>query len=74
MVKEVKRASHVDVKTTGDPIDAPESQGKELGQALEELSDPMVPVRGHGLISLARMLEDGHQDVKGKGQMLLKVP
>lgn len=45
----------------------------KLEKVLEDLCDPLLPVKGHGLISLARMVEDRDQEVKDKQEMLLKV-
>ncbi|GFO30532.1 transport and Golgi organization protein 6 homolog [Plakobranchus ocellatus] len=44
-----------------------------LEQALQELCDPLLPVRGHGLIALARLVEERSPEVKDKQEILLKV-
>ena len=44
-----------------------------LDKALEELNDPLLPIKGHGLISLARMVEDRNEEVKSKEDLLMKV-
>ncbi|GFS07673.1 transport and Golgi organization protein 6 homolog, partial [Elysia marginata] len=44
-----------------------------LEQALQELCDPLLPVRGHGLIALARLVEERSPQVESKQDVLLKV-
>ncbi|CAG5116369.1 unnamed protein product [Candidula unifasciata] len=55
-------------------LDASKPAGiSKLEKALEDLCDPLLPVKGHGLISLARMVEDRDGEVKDKQEMLLKI-
>ena len=44
-----------------------------LDQAFEELLDPEIPVRGHALISLRRLLENKDAETIAKGDLLLKI-
>ncbi|CAL1540717.1 unnamed protein product [Lymnaea stagnalis] len=55
-------------------ISAPnDSNSSKIQQALQDLCDPLLPVRSHGLISLARLVDDREPDIVGKSEMLLKV-
>ena len=42
-------------------------------QAVEEIVDPLIPVRGHGLISLRRLVERGDAETLEHTTLLLKV-
>ena len=44
-----------------------------LQQALKELLDPLIPVRGHALISLRRLLEAGDEETCAKQDTLLEI-
>ncbi len=46
-------------------------EGLEL--ALEELCDPLIPVRGHGLIRLRRLIESGDRASLDRWDMVMKV-
>ncbi|XP_012943558.1 transport and Golgi organization protein 6 homolog isoform X2 [Aplysia californica] len=57
----------------GSGLKAQSSFGKELTQAFEELNDPLLPVKGHGLIRLAGMVEGRHPEVTDRQELLVKV-
>ena len=43
----------------------------EFQQGLTEVCDPMVEVKGHGLIRLSRLIESKHSEVESSREMLL---
>ncbi|KAK6982529.1 transport and Golgi organization protein 6 [Biomphalaria glabrata] len=45
----------------------------KVQQALQDLCDPLLPVRGHGLISLSRLVEDRDPEALNKSKLLLRV-
>ncbi|XP_021372366.1 transport and Golgi organization protein 6 homolog isoform X2 [Mizuhopecten yessoensis] len=45
----------------------------ELGQAFEELQDPLIPVRGHALITLNKLIQKKDPEAMEKRQILLHV-
>lgn len=45
----------------------------ELDMAFKELCDPLVPVRGHGLIRLYHLVEKRDPAIHGKQELLLKI-
>lgn len=52
-----------------------DSQTKKTGfqQAIDELCDPLVPVRGHGLISLRKLIQKKDPETLEQEQLLCKV-
>ena len=42
-------------------------------QAMEDLADPLLPVQGHGLLSLARLARDGDQETLARSSQLLAI-
>lgn len=50
-----------------------ESTCSPLQKALEELCDPLLPVRGHGLISLCKLIEKCDKDTIEKQEAILKI-
>ena len=52
----------------------PSAEGHtEFQQALRELCDPLIPVRGHALITIRRLIEKKDPETLSKEQVLLKV-
>ncbi|KAK7114233.1 transport and Golgi organization protein 6 homolog [Littorina saxatilis] len=49
------------------------SEQSSLQTVFEELCDPLLPVRGHALISLAKLVEDGDAETLGKKEVVQKV-
>ncbi|RUS88089.1 hypothetical protein EGW08_004142, partial [Elysia chlorotica] len=69
LIKQRKASKESGKETSADPA----TGVTQLEQALQELCDPMLPVRGHGLIALARLVEDRSPEVHDKQEVLLKV-
>lgn len=45
----------------------------ELGQAMEEICDPLIPVRGHALITMCRLIKKRDPEAVKKQETLLKI-
>ncbi|GAA27667.2 transmembrane and coiled-coil domain-containing protein 7 [Clonorchis sinensis] len=54
-------------------VNGEEPLDPELEEAFEQLKDPLVPVRGHALISLSRLLESRHKCTIGKEERIFQV-
>ncbi|TGZ64487.1 hypothetical protein CRM22_006334 [Opisthorchis felineus] len=54
-------------------VNCEEALDPELEEAFEQLKDPLVPVRGHALISLSRLLESRHKCTTGKEERIFQV-
>jgi general stress protein YciG len=50
-----------------------ESEGTLLGQCLNELCDPLIPVRGHALITLTRLTNEKDGATLDKKDLLLEI-
>ncbi len=62
----------VDDKTLEDP-DLEEAVSKEFDDAFQELFDPLLPVRGHALMALAKLLQARDKKAMEKKDTLLKI-
>ncbi|OON19260.1 HEAT repeat protein, partial [Opisthorchis viverrini] len=58
---------------TSSAVNGEEPLDPELEEAFEQLKDPLVPVRGHALISLSRLLESRHKCTIGKEERIFQV-
>lgn len=45
----------------------------ELEQAMEEICDPLIPVRGHALITMGRLMKQRDPEAVSKQGMILKI-
>ena len=57
-------------EATGELI--PKKMSNKLQKVFEELHDPLIPVQGHGLIELARLIEHKEQSVKEHFDFILQ--
>ena len=48
-------------------------QQTELEQAMEEICDPLIPVRGHALITMCRLIKQRDPEAMSKQTTLLKI-
>ena len=55
------------------PSDFQKAPDTAFAKAMNELLDPLIPVRGHALITLRKLIDHNHQSVKGKHNMLLEI-
>ena len=55
------------------PENSNEKKLSELEQAYKELLDPLVPVRGHGLITLRRLVEKGDSSALDQHDVLMGI-
>lgn len=54
----------------------PEEEAKELSnfeKAIQDICDPLLPVRGHGLLALARLVEEKDKDIFERKQFILNI-
>ncbi|KAF5397490.1 Tetraspanin [Paragonimus heterotremus] len=75
----VSQTDHPLIQNLSEPDTAPCSSGSErpvdpaLQEIFDQLNDPLVPVRGHALIMLSRLLESRDQCVLGHEERLFKM-
>ncbi|VDI13675.1 Hypothetical predicted protein [Mytilus galloprovincialis] len=50
-----------------------ETNYSSFQEALKELCDPLIPIRGHGLISLCKLVENKDSETMGKQEVVLKI-
>ncbi|XP_063440980.1 transport and Golgi organization protein 6 homolog [Mytilus trossulus] len=50
-----------------------ETHYSSFKEALKELCDPLIPIRGHGLISLCKLVENKDNETKEKQEVVLKI-
>lgn len=60
-----------EIHSSSEPID--DIELSPLQKALEEICDPLLPVRGHGLISLCKLIEKNDKDAMSKQEAILKI-
>lgn len=50
-----------------------ETNYSSFQEALKELCDPLIPIRGHGLISLCKLVENKDSETMGKQEVVLNI-
>ena len=56
-----------------DELSSPKASHSELEEAFKELCDPLLPVRGHGLIRLTRMVQRRDKEAFERKETILKI-